>query len=632
MKQKRKEKEKVNVKEEENAEADLEKFIHAFEKPTRIYRYLRTRHLVCPIFLPRNLTFMKQRRSVNNSKRKNFKVDSLLASKKDAVKQEPASTCMKYVRIDLLGVYNDQLPPDIPDADVEITVTKRHHCRKDDGFPVLKQTSLGESRVPVNPNWNQSSLDGTQSDNESYNPSRSTVICKDGFTFKPKDGFHNCVINFSVTCHLRPGISNGVSNGTSSEHGEHMPKRRRSVLNGRSISVEDETKTYSAELAIYGRQYQGVLSAGTYELVLQEPVTRFSTRDSQWESSSGKRPIDCLDTFGSSPTVKFYLCWTDDPEGNQQSKIPPAEFVKNNLLTKYSSFSGYENESLPQKIKEEGQMTPTKKIPVTYQFLYNDITRQQTETRESMRCPWCSLNCMELYNLLKHLRLSHARFCFIYVPTPKGARIDVTINEAYDGTYAGNPQDVNSHIGFAFHRLGPVRRTCITHVMVYRPKRPPQTLLEFYEPEKENQVCRPIIQGHNRLYYRTNNCQPLQPQEIGLDSEDEITPKWLCQKSVNLIDEFTDVNEGEKELMKMWNLHCFKYAYISDCQIPQACQTFVEEHGQELIEKRLVKNFEIHLVNMFDFSLITPDVVQRTMWQLYTVKEDWEMSGQIPSS
>jgi hypothetical protein len=28
-----------------------------------------------------------------------------------------------------------------------------------------------------------------------------------------------------------------------------------------------------------------------------------------------------------------------------------------------------------------------------------------------------------------------------------------------------------------------------------------------------------------------------------------------------MIDEFTDVNEGEKELMKMWNLHVMKHKY-----------------------------------------------------------------------
>ena len=57
---------------------------------------------------------------------------------------------------------------------------------------------------------------------------------------------------------------------------------------------------------------------------------------------------------------------------------------------------------------------------------------------------------------------------FVNQHHPKGSRIDVTVNDHYDGSYAGNPQDLNSHIGFAFSRLGPVRRTAITHVMVYR--------------------------------------------------------------------------------------------------------------------------------------------------------------------
>lgn len=63
---------------------------------------------------------------------------------------------------------------------------------------------------------------------------------------------------------------------------------------------------------------------------------------------------------------------------------------------------------------------------------------------------------------------SYSFFLGLFQPTPKGAKIDVSINDSYDGAYSGNPQDLNSHIGFAFHRLGPVRRTSITHVMVYR--------------------------------------------------------------------------------------------------------------------------------------------------------------------
>jgi polycomb protein SUZ12 len=46
------------------------------------------------------------------------------------------------------------------------------------------------------------------------------------------------------------------------------------------------------------------------------------------------------------------------------------------------------------------------------------------------------------------------------------------------------------------------------------------------------------------------------------DSEGENDPKWLQMKTMMMIDEFTDVNEGEKELMKMWNLHVMKHGLV----------------------------------------------------------------------
>ena len=52
---------------------------------------------------------------------------------------------------------------------------------------------------------------------------------------------------------------------------------------------------------------------------------------------------------------------------------------------------------------------------VLVQFLYNNNTRQQTEARDDLHCPWCTLNCSKLYSLLKHLKLSHSRFIFNYV-------------------------------------------------------------------------------------------------------------------------------------------------------------------------------------------------------------------------
>ena len=44
---------------------------------------------------------------------------------------------------------------------------------------------------------------------------------------------------------------------------------------------------------------------------------------------------------------------------------------------------------------------------------------------------------------------------------------------------------------------------------------------------------------------------------------------WLRIKTSKMIDDFTDVNSGEKDFMKMWNLHIQHYTFVGDCQMPQ---------------------------------------------------------------
>lgn len=81
-----------------------------------------------------------------------------------------------------------------------------------------------------------------------------------------------------------------------------------------------------------------------------------------------------------------------------------------------------------------------------------------------------------------------SNFCaFPSQPHPKGARIDVSINECYDGSYVGNPQDIHSQPGFAFSRNGPVKRTAVTHILVCR-----------YEPIRE-QLCRASLKPQSQL-------------------------------------------------------------------------------------------------------------------------------------
>lgn len=62
-------------------------------------------------------------------------------------------------------------------------------------------------------------------------------------------------------------------------------------------------------------------------------------------------------------------------------------------------------------------------------------------------------------------------------------------------------------------------------------------------------------------------------------------------------------------------------SFIADVQIPMACYSFVDEHGEAVIRQHLEGNLLLHLVNLFDFSLIKPEVVQNTITRIEQLKE-----------
>lgn len=624
----------------ETVKADHELFLQAFEKPTQIYRYLRARNIVSPIFLHRNLHYMKHRRSTRSIKRKDFPVSSILAKvdakyKKLALNERYKS---EYMNISFSGFFDKQASSDVENVEVEALLLKICHKKRKDVSSPIMQTKLGKVEVPLNPHTSDASMRLTA------NLSGSLSISHEHFHHNNGHAVKSYVLLLRVPCPVKRYLSNGLCNGDILDGPEEPPHKRRK--NGKMSPFEEDIVLYGSELVIYDKHKHCLMTDGDYELSLQDLGSKISPKKTTatWETVVDGKAIGPFEVFSKCPTLKFTLSWTEQTSSclggsnSQNGKVNDPSLDNTTPLQELHTYNHHHhhpnhvihNEDSgtkrvsPVKSKDTNNQlgTPKKKVRIYYQFYYNNNTRQQTEARDDLHCPWCSLNCMQLYSLLKHLRLSHARFNFMYVPHPKGARIDVSINERYDGSYVGNPQDLHSHIGYAFSRNGPVRRTPVTHVIVYRPKRPDPSLSEFMEPETDNQINRQFIQGHNRLYYHTVTCQPIRPQEIDIDSEDENDPEWLRQKTINMIDEFTDVNEGEKELMKLWNLHIMKNNYIADCQIPIACMTFMEEHGEAIIKKNLSRNFMLHMVNLFDFSLIGPDVVQRTMSVLENLKDE----------
>lgn len=228
---------------------------------------------------------------------------------------------------------------------------------------------------------------------------------------------------------------------------------------------------------------------------------------------------------------------------------------------------------------------------LVYQFIHRTY-RQKTEIWGTYKCPWCTVKPRNLYILLKHLTLCHDRFKFKYVPGSNETRIDVFINRRADD----EKLDPLSRAGTKFKGQEPHKRKSLTNILVNHPERSRPKLAEFLVFD---------VNDTKRTFYHSTNGLPLHSTEIDIDSDDEIDPFWLRQNTTRMIEEFVDVNDGEKEIMKLWNLFTLKRAVISESQIPETAISFVENHGEFILANNLKRNCMIHLSNLFDYGLIS---------------------------
>lgn len=527
---------------------------------------------------------MKHRMSRSHKLRRGFKVDSLMEKLNSKQKDYTVSIMPGYMNLTFLGFYDKTLDYNTQVAQIETFLVKLTHKKRKDSSAPLMQVSFGTAEVLINP---------TEQDVAPLAPTVS--IPTESFTISGGP------LSKSFILLLRIQFSQS-KNVISENEEEPVLKKRKSSSN---FSFED-SKLYGSELIIYDKHNRCLLSDGDYEVVLHEVTSSMKNspkKHSSWENVSDLN--DCcgnVEAFMNGPTVKFKLNWSPEPSARFVDRPKPYLISDN-------------KENIP--VIANGKNSQ-EKLQIVYQFVYNNNSRQQTEACEDLHCPWCSLNCNQLYTLLKHLKLCHSRFTFTYVPISVGARIDVAINDMYDGSYTGSPHDLITQPSVcAFSRNGPIRRASVTHILVCHPKRPKPSLSEFLELDDcEYDGQRPFITGHNRLYHHTTTCLPIYPKEMDVDSEGENDPEWLRSKTMMMIDEFTDVNEGEKELMKMWNLHIMKYGFVGDCQIPLACTMFVQHKGRELLLKNLYRNFVLHMCSLFDFGLVSAVCLYNTIQKL----------------
>ncbi|XP_078480893.1 LOW QUALITY PROTEIN: polycomb protein suz12-like, partial [Lampetra planeri] len=266
------------------AQADHELFLQAFEKPTQIYRFLRTRNLIAPIFLHRTLTYMSHRNSRNNTRRKTSKVDNLLFSVERARGEQETHSLASNLQLTFTGFFHRAGKPS-QDCENErnsvclevLLVKVCHKKRKDVSCPV-KQVPAGKKQVPLNPDTSVGAV---------AKPASFPSLLVPSSEFEPS----NChmVKSYSLLFRVsRPGGPHTQIKGLA--NGETHPSRdiTEDVINrkrrGSLLQDEGET-TFLAQMTVFDKNRRLQLLDGEYEVSMQE-VTEgtINNKRATWET------------------------------------------------------------------------------------------------------------------------------------------------------------------------------------------------------------------------------------------------------------------------------------------------------------------------------------------------------------
>lgn len=492
-----------------------------FDRPTQIYRFIATHSESGPVFLHRNISYMKGRMSRNHKSRQFFKVDSML----DRYRAEMDSKCVREDFIVRFVAFDDKKtsssvishPGKGPVVSVQADVVNIYNDGGVERSTLISSHKFSE--VPL------VSITGKMKEN----PKNVLNISHDRFT-----SVRTCSRNFQrsvlqLTVHMKQEIKQNqdIQPAQLSPDSNKKRRSRGSEVSSTSSTHQIATVTYTAVVPIFNEKLICQMTAGTYDIHVNPGPVIFSPKKEVWRQEESVPIIQTdLTSFEMGPMIRLKVSWVS-PTGSENLK-PPISVLNGSALTSIKTEGDINGTFNPKPFIE----SKIEDIRVTYRFVHNN-TAQETVVRNKFSCPWCFLNCSSLKPLVYHLKNCHPRFHFRsryeQIKGRMEAKIDVSINDAFDGSYAGNPHSW-PHTGFG-PRDGPTRRTPYTVILVSR-----RGQKKIMDPttdvdDDELEFTRPLVIGHDRLYYHTNTCIPIRPQDMDIDSEEENDPQWMRQKT-----------------------------------------------------------------------------------------------------
>lgn len=350
------------------------------------------------------------------------------------------------------------------------------------------------------------------------------------------------------------------------------------------FEVINEKEKFVSFLPLISTSQRCSLVAGIYEIPLASP-------------GDVKLPMyDSIDEMKGVQILKVQLAWAKEPMPISLAHIAKED---DHPLISLQHL----------KVNEDSVMETAETPPqIQYTFVWGPKNEHQsTSLQPASVCPWCNLNCSQFYSMMKHLCVCHSRLNFVYKPKESLTHfvVEVTLNVNYDGSYEGNAWHLLAQPDKVFE--GPQYCSSFTEFLVWRKvPQPPPSLSEFLAPSAPALPRCPNKIGHNRLYFHFGTWLPyVSPKEMVTESDNEGLD-WHPEFSRQEMNDFTDVNDGEKAVMNEWNTFVsVNFKILAVNQVVPACQMFIQQCCPRLLNQRLYRNVLLHFVCLHDFGVLS---------------------------
>jgi hypothetical protein len=112
------------------------------------------------------------------------------------------------------------------------------------------------------------------------------------------------------------------------------------------------------------------------------------------------------------------------------------------------------------------------------------------------------------------------------------------------------------------------------------------------------------VSDHARQYFHCNG-SAVDAWEPSYESDTDASARWMHLMANDLLDDYQDISMREKAFMKLWNAFVNSFPLHADSYVRHGALLFARRMAPHIVAKELRHIFLVHLVSLWDFSLLT---------------------------